>query len=121
MRQKYIIDKNVEQEELRISEYAVLDTHSKYRNALMVQQHNFSLIGEEKYDHQDVMQSIPTGREAVVDLLRTKNLFPIEPYAKEIAETVIALFRSSQDSTAEILFDDTDLLSTAQNEDTAHA
>lgn len=116
MRQKYIISKNDDRNELKIREYAILNKDLKKANALMTRHQDFSLIGQERYDQKVVLQSISKGRMAVIDLLRTKNLFPIEPYAREIAKSVMALYGSARDDTVELMFDDVDLLSGGQTE-----
>jgi hypothetical protein len=47
----------------------------------------------------------------LISILRTDNIFPIEPYVNKIAESVMALYASSEEETAELFFDDADLLS----------
>ena len=91
MRQKFMISKNGANSTLKISEYAIIDRELKKANAPVFKKRDFSLIGEETYDQKDVLRSISIGREAVIGTLRTNNLFPIEPYAREIAKTVMAL------------------------------
>jgi len=53
---------------------------------------------------------VKLGREAVIGTLRTNNLFPIKPYANKIAESVMALYKSANDDSTELFFDDVDLL-----------
>jgi hypothetical protein len=48
---------------------------------------------------------------ALVAILRTHNIFPIEPYATKIAESVMALYNSSEEGSVELFFDDADLVS----------
>ena len=110
MRQKFMIAKDGAQNTLKISEYAVIDRELKKANAPSFKKRDFSLIGEETYDQKAVLRSISIGREAVIGTLRTNNLFPIEPYAKKIADTVMALFKSSDEDRVELFFDDIDLL-----------
>jgi hypothetical protein len=52
---------------------------------------------------------------ALVATLRTPNLFPIEPYAAKIAESVMALYDSADNGSAELFFDDSDLVGLDQN------
>ncbi|MBC2712482.1 MAG: hypothetical protein HGJ94_16305 [Desulfosarcina sp.] len=42
--------------------------------------------------------------------MRTPNLFPIEPYATKIAESVIDLSKGDEDRCVELFFDDKELL-----------
>jgi hypothetical protein len=47
---------------------------------------------------------------ALVEILRTHNIFPIEPYSNKIAESVMALYNSSEEGPVELFFDDVDLV-----------
>jgi hypothetical protein len=51
------------------------------------------------------------GTSALVAVLRTHNMFPIEPYSTKIAESVMDLYNSSEDGSVELFFDDIDLVS----------
>jgi hypothetical protein len=72
----------------------------------MLSKEDFSLMAEETYDGASISKSISKGVEALVTTLRTTNLFPIKPYATKIAESVIAMYDSSEDHSAELFFDD---------------
>ena len=111
MRQKFMISKDGAKSTLKISEWAIIDRELKKANAPSIKKRDFSLIGEETYDQKAVLQSISIGREAVIGTLRTNNLFPIQPYVNKIAETVMTLYDSSDESPVELFFDDVDLLS----------
>jgi hypothetical protein len=69
------------------------------------------LLGEETYESEIVVSSISKGMNALLSILRTHNIFPIEPNATKIAESVMALYDSSEDGSVELVFDDLDLLS----------
>jgi len=75
----------------------------------MLSKETFSFLGEEKYDGSDIMRSIDRGPQALVETLRTSNMFPIGPYAVKIAESVTELYGSGGDSSVELFFDDIDL------------
>lgn len=111
MRQKYVISRNVVKNRFRIKEYAVLTRIPRNTITLVQQKENYSLLGQETYDSDVIGRSISKGKRALVSTIRTENLFPIEPYARKIAESVIALYRSANDDSEELLFDDVDLLS----------
>ncbi len=111
MRQKFMLSKDGAKSTLKISEWAIIDRELKKANAPSIKKRDFSLIGEETYDQKAVLHSISIGREAVIGILRTNNLFPIKPYANKIAETVMTLYDSSDESPVELFFDDVDLLS----------
>ena len=114
MRQKFIISQNDVKNELKIEEYAVIDKIPKNTNTFSLQKENYSLLGEETYRSEIVVSSISKGRDALVATLRTRNLFPIEPYAQKIAESVMALYKLSNDNSVELFFDDVDLLSNGE-------
>lgn len=110
MRQKYVISRNMVKNRFKIKEYAVLTRIPRNTVSLVPPKENYSLLGQETYDSDLIGRSIDKGKRALVSTLRTKNLFPIEPYARKIAESVIALYKSANDDSAELLFDDVDLL-----------
>lgn len=110
MRQKYVISRDTAKNSLNISEYAILTRIPKNSAALVQTKDKYSLLGQETYDSDTVTVSISKGKGALVETLRTNNLFPIKPYANEIAKSVIALYKSSNDDSTELFFDDVDLL-----------
>jgi hypothetical protein len=111
MRQKYLISRGVAENKLKIREYAIIDKNQKKLVPAMIQTEDFSFLCEETYESEIIMSSISKGTNALVAILRTHNIFPIEPYATEIAESVMALYNSSEDGSVELFFDDVDLLS----------
>jgi hypothetical protein len=111
MRQKYVLSKNGEKKELKISEYAVIDKNQNKVDSSKLQKENFSFLCEETYEDVTIVSSISEGMETLISILRTDNIFPIEPYVNKIAESVMALYASSEEETAELFFDDADLLS----------
>jgi predicted transcriptional regulator len=111
MRQKFIITQNSVKNELNIREYAIIDKIPKKTKTLALKKENYSLLGEETYRSETVVSSISKGRGALVAILRTDNLFPIAPYVHKIAESVMALYKSTNDHSVELFFDDVDLLS----------
>jgi len=112
MRQKYVISRDVVKNRLTIREYAVIDKNQQKVPSTMLKKTNFSFLCEETYESEDIVNSISIGISALISSLRTRNLFPIEPYAAQIAESVTSLYRSSGDGSVELFFDDVDLVST---------
>lgn len=98
MKQKYTIVKDVPNHQLIIREYAELD-----KDAL-------SLLCEETYADQTIKSVIKSGKEALITTLRTKNLYPPVTYADKIADAVIALYGSGGQESADLFFDDVELL-----------
>ena len=111
MRQQYMISRNVTQNELKIREYAILDKNFNNVESPMLQREDFSFLCEETYESEIIKNSILKGMTALVAALRTDNIFPIEPYASKIAESVMTLYVSSGDGSVELFFDDVDLIS----------
>ena len=119
MRQKYLISRNDSKSELKISEFAVTERDIN-RNAAASNKRKarYTFLCAETYTRDKIQHSISKGIETVVASLRTENIFPIEPYAAKIAESVIALYRAPEDGFVELYFDDRDLLPDPINPDT---
>ena len=111
MRQKYVISRDDAKNKLKIREYAILDKNLKKVVSSMLQKESFSFLCEETYESEIIVSSISKGTNALVANLRTHNIFPIEPYATKIAESVMALYKSAEDGSVELFFDDVDLVS----------
>ncbi len=110
MRQKFVISRNDDKNKLRISEYAIIDKMPKYAVVPIRQDERYTLLGEETYNSEVVASHISKGRGDLLAMLRTKNMFPIEPYAKKIVDSVITLYQSATEQSTELFFDDVDLL-----------
>ena len=104
MKQKYLILNNDDQKELIIREFAELDD----KDALL-------LLGEQKFDVNDIKSAIKKGKKSLISVLRTVNLYPPCLYADKIAESVILMFREKKQS-IELLFGDIDLLTKKKKE-----
>jgi hypothetical protein len=109
MLQKYIISKDGGKNGLKIKEYAIVVKSRKGAKSSLLKHEDFSLIGEENYEGKAIQDSISKGLEALIVTLRTQNLFPIEPYASKIAESVMELYDVSEERSIELFFDDVDL------------
>ena len=111
MRQKYVISRDSAKNKLKIREYAIIDKTLKKVVTSMLQKESYSFLCEETYESDIIVSSISKGMDALVAILRTHNIFPIQPYAIQIAESVTELYNSSEDGSVELLFDDVDLVS----------
>ena len=98
MKQKYTISKNDEKTGIIIKEYAELDKEI------------FSLLCEETYEDEIVKAAAAKGKDALIQTLRTQNLFPIGIYSESIAEAVIKIYGTNEDQPVELVFDDIDLM-----------
>lgn len=98
MKQKYTIIKDLRNKELIIREFAELDKET------------LSLLCEETYASQTIINAIKAGKDALISSLRTKNLYPPNRYIEKIANTVIDLYKSEDMESLDLFFDDIELL-----------
>ena len=98
MKQKYAITRDTDTDQIRIQEFAELDKDS------------FSLVCEETYDRQKVQDAAAEGKEPLIEVLRTPNLYPVSEYVDRIADSVSALFEQSGQDFLEVEFDDIEAL-----------
>jgi hypothetical protein len=110
MRQKYQIVQDDEKHTLKIREFAVTDKDLKNVDSALLREENFSFLCEETYEDKAIQSSISKGMDVLVATLRTSNFFPIQPYAAKIAESVRAMYDSADNGSAELFFDDCDLV-----------
>ena len=110
MRQKFVISLNETKERLKIREYAIVDKNLNKVPSSFLRKGDFQFLCEETYESEIVLSSISKGMDALIALLRTDNIFPIEPYALKIAESVTKLYDSHEDASKELFFDDVDIL-----------
>ena len=110
MRQKYVLSQNGVKNELKISEYAVIDKNQNKVDSSMLRKENFSFLCEETYESGIIASAISEGIDKLISILRTDNIYPIKPYANRIAESVMEIYASSEDGTVELFFDDVDLI-----------
>jgi len=98
MKQKYFILKDTGKKVLVIREFAELDKES------------FSLLCEEIFQEERITSAIAKGKEALIATIRTKNMYPIGPFAAKLAEEVTKLYESKEKDSTELSFDDRDIL-----------
>ena len=104
MRQKYIIEKNEDNSSYIIKEFAEVDKDM------------FSLLCSEIFEAESLTQAVNEGAESVVPVIRTKNMYPPKPFAQKIAEALVELDRSEDQSSVEIFFDDKELIAPEKEE-----
>ena len=110
MRQKFVITRYGKHKTLKISEYANIGNNRKRRAGFAKERLRYSFMCEETYENDLIERSISRGMNHLVAALRTRNMFPVRPFAVEIAESVMALYRASEDGPVELIFDDVDLV-----------
>ena len=94
MKQKYSLHKDVEKQILVIKEYGELNKEI------------LSLLCEETYPEAVIQAAVNEGKEALVKVLRTRNMYPPGVFANSIADLVIALYGSEGEQSTEIMLDD---------------
>lgn len=105
MKQNYSIIKDSENGKIVIRESAELDKDS------------FSPLCEEYYNIEDLVEAFKDGPTALVNAVRTRNLYPPGLYAARIALAVASLIKSDDETSTELYFDDIELLSSRLEEE----
>ncbi len=98
MKQKYVIIKDDEKNALVLQEHAELDKEL------------LSLLCEETYGGDMVGEAVSQGKDVLITRLRTRNMYPPSIYMEKIADEVMALYGAEGGSSAEVLFDDIELI-----------
>ena len=111
MHLKYIISRDGPEKNLIIREYATTEKKVKKPTSSMSQFEKFTILSEETYESKKIIKFMSFGTKTLVSILRTRNLYPIEPYATKIAETVLTLYSSNENRPVELFFNDVDLVS----------
>ena len=114
MKQRYHISRNEETSELTIQEYAVGAGNTKRHEISAIARDDFTLLCTETYEGKAIKNAISEGKDALVTVLRTDNMYPIGTYANVIADSVIEIYGENDDFSKELLFDDLDLFETFQ-------
>ena len=99
MKQKYAIIQDEDQNKLIVREYAELDKEM------------MSLLCEESYDREVMAAAVQVGRQAVIDAIRTNNMYPPTIFAEPIAKAIEGLFAENGNTSAELFFDDKEFFS----------
>ena len=109
MKQKYLILKGEDKKSIIIKEFAELDKDM------------LSLLCEETYDIKGIKTAVSGGKDAVVSAIRTSNMYPAGVYAEKIADSIITLYKSKDQDSVEVYFDDFDLISAKRKKAKAEA
>jgi hypothetical protein len=94
MKQQYSILRNEDNTRLIIREYGELDKDI------------LSLLCEESYNDEVVSTAVADGKEKVIFVLRTKNLYPPRRHAEKIADTVIDYYVTQKTELVDIIIDE---------------
>ena len=113
MKQKYRIWKNEKNNELLIQEYAVLSADSRKQKLPRLEDEDFSLLCEQRYQADQVKEATAQGKDELILFLRNQHFFPIGKYMESIADTVTMMYGSKGEQQETLIFDDKGIL---QNE-----
>jgi len=103
MKHKYTISRDTEKGCLTLREYGELDKEM------------MSFLCEASYNDEAVQTAIGKGKDALISVLRTENMYPPNLYADKIADSVIVVYDAENDTqSTEIIFDDLDWLTKDQ-------
>ena len=97
MKQKYVVLLDNETEKLAIQEYAELDKEM------------LSLLCEESYDAEMIKTAMDKDRNALIQALRTHNMYPPGVYTERIADAIVEMFQPGANSSAELFFEEREL------------
>ncbi len=104
MKQKYVVLLDNETRKLAIREYAELDKEV------------LSLLCEEFYDAELIKTALDKDRNALIQALRTHNMYPPGVYTERIADAIVAMFRPGADTAAEIFFEEREMFDAMEEE-----
>ena len=110
MKQKYQITKNTKDRQFIIQEYAVLTGTLRRKDFPGTQDDEFSILCEQTYDAKAVKFAAKDGKPALINLLRTRHLFPIRMYMDRIADTVVGMLAAKGDQSELLVFDDKEFI-----------
>jgi len=94
MKQQYTVLKDLDKSRLIIREFGELDKDS------------LSLLCEESYDDAMVSDAVASGRDKVISVLRTKNMYPPRGHAEKIADMVMDFYAANQTEPVDISIDE---------------
>lgn len=97
MKQKYVVLLDNEKGKLAIQEYAELDKDM------------LSLLCEETYDAKTIKAAMEKDRSALIQALRTHNMYPPGAYTERIANAIIEMFQPGANASAELFFEERDM------------
>jgi len=98
MKHKYLIERNTEQKQLTIKEYAELDKEA------------LSFLCQETYAEEKIAAAITKGKDALIAALRTPNMYPSGLFANKIVEVVLTMYGPEPSPSSEVVLDDADFI-----------
>ncbi len=103
MRQKYILLRDDDKQELVLREMGEIDREI------------YALLCEETYSYEAIERAIKKGQQTLTRTLRTDNIFPQGVYAAKIGEAVQEMFAERENGSRELFLNDVDFLQIEKN------
>ncbi|MBI9087071.1 MAG: hypothetical protein JEZ11_25985 [Desulfobacterales bacterium] len=94
MKQKYVISFAPDGDRVSLREFA------------QVERNSYSLLCEEFFEVDAIKKAGRIGKEKLVDMLRTQNMYPPAAYSQAIAEAIMALLSKPAGGSTVLMFDD---------------
>jgi hypothetical protein len=110
MIEKYQIVRDTQKDLLTIKEFAILEKVYGSGDFPTYSEVDFTLRCKETYNSGSIEQAVVSGRESLISTLRTRNMYPACHQAYAIADSIIELYGSLNESSTELLFDDQEYL-----------
>ena len=110
MKQKFRLWKNEKDKNLQIQEYAILTADSRKQKLPGLQDEDFSLLCEQNYQAEEVVEVTSKGKDELILFLRNQHFFPIGVYMDLIADTVIVMYVIKGEQHQDLVFDDKKVL-----------
>lgn len=104
MKQKYVVLLDNESAQLVIQEFAELDKEM------------LSLLCEETYDLNEIRAAAKKSRAALIQALRTHNMYPPGSYTDEIASAILEMFAPGGNTSAELFFEEKEYFGAMEEE-----
>ena len=98
MKHKYLIERNTEQKQVTIKEFSELDKE------------DLSFLCQETYAEEKIAAAITKGKDALIAVLRTPNMYPSRLFANKIAEAVLTMYGPEPSPSSEVVLDDVDFI-----------
>lgn len=109
MKQKYVVLLDNEAGKLVIQEYAELDKEM------------LSLLCEETYETKTIKTAMEKDRNALIQALRTHNMYPPGIYTERIADAIVEMFQPGANNSAELFFEEREMFESVEEEPVAEA
>ena len=107
MKQKYVVLLDNENGKLSIQEYAELDKEM------------LSLLCEETYEAAAIKAAMARDQSALIQALRTNNMYPPGVYTERIAQAIVEMFQPDANTSAELFFEEREMFEDAEDLDAA--